>query len=140
MTIKTPPEKQKATPQSGERYPGYTRPSKKRGMKMENDSKLGAIGLEEQVKATSDELKEVNLGTTEHARPTYVNALLILAAEAEYIALLTEFRYAFAWTYTEMPALDPKVAMHHLAMKKGARPVKQGQRRFQPELVPSIEA
>ncbi|GAA0164309.1 hypothetical protein LIER_19976 [Lithospermum erythrorhizon] len=38
-----------------------------------------------------------------------------------------------------MPRLDPKVAVHHLAVKKGVRPVKQGQWRFRPELVPSIE-
>ncbi|GAA0165043.1 hypothetical protein LIER_20543 [Lithospermum erythrorhizon] len=39
-----------------------------------------------------------------------------------------------------MPGLNPKVVVHHLAVKKGSRPVKQGQRRFRPELVPSIEA
>ncbi|KAL0394673.1 UNVERIFIED_CONTAM: Polyprotein P3 [Sesamum latifolium] len=45
----------------------------------------------------------------------------------------------FAWSYKEMPGLDPKVAVHHLSVKKGARPVKQGQRRFRPELIPLIE-
>ncbi|KAL0437809.1 UNVERIFIED_CONTAM: Transposon Tf2-12 polyprotein [Sesamum radiatum] len=39
-----------------------------------------------------------------------------------------------------MPELDPKVAMHHLSVKKGALPVKQGQSRFRPELIPLIEA
>ncbi|XP_012856977.1 PREDICTED: uncharacterized protein LOC105976240 [Erythranthe guttata] len=39
-----------------------------------------------------------------------------------------------------MPGLDPKVAIHHLSVKKGAHPMKQGQRRFRPELVPAIEA
>ncbi|XP_060178190.1 uncharacterized protein LOC132608130 [Lycium barbarum] len=38
-----------------------------------------------------------------------------------------------------MPGLDPKVAVHHLAVKNGTRPIKQAQRRFRPELVPSIE-
>ncbi|XP_019159991.1 PREDICTED: uncharacterized protein LOC109156594 [Ipomoea nil] len=38
-----------------------------------------------------------------------------------------------------MPGLDPKVAVHRLAVKKGCRPVKQAQRRFRPELIPSIE-
>ncbi|KAL0327876.1 UNVERIFIED_CONTAM: hypothetical protein Scaly_2220200 [Sesamum calycinum] len=37
-----------------------------------------------------------------------------------------------------MPGLDPKVAVHHLSIKKGA-PVKQGQRRFRLELIPLIE-
>ncbi|GAA0182858.1 hypothetical protein LIER_30442 [Lithospermum erythrorhizon] len=96
-------------------------------------------GLEEQVKATVDELKEVNLGTAECPCPTYVSAHLAPSEEVEYIALLSEFQDVFAWTYTEMPRLDRKVEVHHLAMKKGARPVKQRQRRFRPELVPSIE-
>ncbi|KAK4406601.1 Retrovirus-related Pol polyprotein from transposon [Sesamum angolense] len=38
-----------------------------------------------------------------------------------------------------MPRLDPKVVVHHLSVKKGARLVKQGQRRFRPELIPLIE-
>ncbi|KAK4394413.1 hypothetical protein Sango_1912100 [Sesamum angolense] len=38
-----------------------------------------------------------------------------------------------------MPGLDPKVTVHHLSVKKEARPVKQGQRRFRPELIPLIE-
>ncbi|XP_019236134.1 PREDICTED: uncharacterized protein LOC109216441 [Nicotiana attenuata] len=38
-----------------------------------------------------------------------------------------------------MPGSDPKVAVHHLVVKRGARPVKQAQCRFRPELVPLIE-
>ncbi|GAA0143302.1 hypothetical protein LIER_04020 [Lithospermum erythrorhizon] len=55
--------------------------------------------------------------------------------ERQYVDLLHEF----AWTYKEMPGLDPRVAVHHLAIKNGARPVKQAQRTFRPKLVPSIE-
>ncbi|XP_019190539.1 PREDICTED: uncharacterized protein LOC109184998 [Ipomoea nil] len=40
---------------------------------------------------------------------------------------------------SEMPGLDPKVAVHRLAVRKGCRPVKQAQRCFRPELIPSIE-
>ncbi|KAA0057706.1 uncharacterized protein E5676_scaffold970G00470 [Cucumis melo var. makuwa] len=39
----------------------------------------------------------------------------------------------------EMPGLDSKVAVHHLAIKLGYRPIKQAQRRFQPELIPQTE-
>ncbi|KAI5323336.1 hypothetical protein L3X38_032408 [Prunus dulcis] len=39
-----------------------------------------------------------------------------------------------------MPGLDPKVAVHHLAVKPGTRPMKQTQRRFRPELLSQIEA
>lgn len=57
-----------------------------------------------------------------------------------YVELLKEYNDVFAWSYKEMPGLDPKVAFHHLAIKKGARPIKKAQRRFRPELVPLIEA
>ncbi|KAL0290010.1 UNVERIFIED_CONTAM: hypothetical protein Sradi_7059400 [Sesamum radiatum] len=39
----------------------------------------------------------------------------------------------------EMPEVNPKVVVHHLSVKKGARPVKQDQRRFRPKLIPLIE-
>ncbi|XP_070007654.1 uncharacterized protein [Nicotiana sylvestris] len=67
--------------------------------------------LEEGVKTTVDALKEVNFGTDEEPRPTYL----------------------------KMPGLDPKVAVHHLAVKNSARPIKQAQRHFRPDLVPLIE-
>jgi len=53
--------------------------------------------------------------------------------------LLIEYRDIFAWSYDEMPGLDPRVAVHQLAVKHGARPVKQTQRRFRPELISQIE-
>ncbi|KAL0539474.1 hypothetical protein IC582_023686 [Cucumis melo] len=55
------------------------------------------------------------------------------------MSLLTEYKDIFAWLYKEMPRLDPKVAVHHLAIKPGYRPIKQAQRRFRPELIPQIE-
>ncbi|GAA0175797.1 hypothetical protein LIER_41976 [Lithospermum erythrorhizon] len=84
------------------------------GEAQSEDSIDAPLGLEEHVKATVDE-------------------------EAEYLSLLIEYRYVFAWTYSEMLGLNPKVVVHHLAIKKGSRSVKQGQRLFRPELVPSIE-
>ena len=38
-----------------------------------------------------------------------------------------------------MLGLDPSIALHHLPVKKGVRPIKQAQRRFQPKLIPQIE-
>ncbi|XP_070055657.1 uncharacterized protein [Nicotiana tomentosiformis] len=50
-----------------------------------------------------------------------------------------EFRDVFAWSYKELPGLDPKVVVHHLAVKNGARLVKQAQMCFRLDLVPLIE-
>ncbi|KAL0451749.1 UNVERIFIED_CONTAM: Transposon Tf2-12 polyprotein [Sesamum latifolium] len=105
----------------------------------EEDAEDAPVELEEGVKVTIDELREVNLGNTEDPRPIYTSASLTQEEEEAYIMLLHEFKNVFAWSYKEMPGLDPKVAVHHLSVKKGARPVKQGQRRFRPELIPLIE-
>ncbi|XP_070022412.1 uncharacterized protein [Nicotiana sylvestris] len=105
----------------------------------DEDAKDAPPKLEEGVNATIDTLIEVNLGTDEEPRPTYLSALLEVYEESTYIELLKEFRDVFAWSYKEMLGLDPKVVVHHLAVKNGARPVKQAQRCFRPDLVPLIE-
>ncbi|KAA0058832.1 uncharacterized protein E6C27_scaffold803G00300 [Cucumis melo var. makuwa] len=55
------------------------------------------------------------------------------------MSLLTGYRDIFSWLYKEMLGLDPKVAVHHLVIKPGYRPIKQAQRRFRPKLIPHIE-
>ncbi|XP_070040883.1 uncharacterized protein [Nicotiana tomentosiformis] len=105
----------------------------------DEDAKYVPPELEEGVKTTVDALKEVNLGTNEEPRPTYLSNLLEVDEESTYIELLKEFRDVFSWIYKEMPSLDPKVSVHHLAVKNGACPVKQAQRCFRPNLVPLIE-
>ncbi|XP_019229834.1 PREDICTED: uncharacterized protein LOC109210816 [Nicotiana attenuata] len=105
----------------------------------DEDAKDAPPELEEGVKTTVVALKEVNLGVVEDLKPTYVGASLTNDEEGKYIELLKEFKDVFAWSYKEMPCLDHKVVVHHLAVRRSARPVKQAQRRFRPELVPLIE-
>ena len=95
--------------------------------------------MEDGVQATVDELKEINLGTIEEPWPTFISALLTPEEEEGYFKLLLEYKDVFAWTYKEMLGLNPSIALHHLAVKKGVRPVKQAQRRFWPEFIPHIE-
>jgi hypothetical protein len=51
-----------------------------------------------------------------------------------------EFHDCFAWSYKEMPGLDPQVATHKLAIDPRFRLVKQPPRRFCPELQDDIIA
>ncbi|KAL0431128.1 UNVERIFIED_CONTAM: hypothetical protein Sradi_0738800 [Sesamum radiatum] len=84
----------------------------------EEDAEDAVVELEEGVKATVDELKEVNLGNTEDSRPIYTSASLTQKEEGAYIALLHEFKDVFAWPHKKMPGLDPKVVVHHLSVRK----------------------
>lgn len=88
---------------------------------------------------TEDEVREHNLGTAENPRPIFLSALLGEEERAEYMRLLQEFSDVFAWSYAEMPGLDPEVAMHRLNIREDAKPVKQPQRKFHPAIMEKIE-
>ena len=51
-----------------------------------------------------------------------------------------EYRDCFAWSYKEMPGLDPRVATHKLAIDPRFRPIKQQSRRLRPELEDDVIA
>ncbi|KAK4397785.1 hypothetical protein Sango_1254000 [Sesamum angolense] len=74
----------------------------------EEDAEDAPVELEEGIKATIDESKEVNLGDIENPRPIYISASLTQEEEGTYIALLHQFKDVFAWSYKEIPGLDPK--------------------------------
>ena len=68
----------------------------------EEDAKDAPPELEEGVKITIDPLKEVNLGTNEDPKPTYLSAFLEIDEEVAYMNILKEYRDIFAWSYKEM--------------------------------------
>jgi len=74
--------------------------------------------------AIVDELNELNLGTEEDPCPIYVSTMLTPKEEKHYFHLVFEYRDVFAWSYKEMPDLDPNVALHNLAIRKGVSPKK----------------
>jgi len=51
-----------------------------------------------------------------------------------------EYTYVFAWNYEDMPGLDPQVAMHCLNINLTAKPIKQQQQRFYPEIIEAIQS
>jgi hypothetical protein len=96
--------------------------------------------MEDRHQPTIDELEEINIGTPDDPRPVFISKHSSTKSKGEYKKFLSENRDAFAWSYEEMPGLDPSVVMHRLAMQKNYPPVKQGQRRYRPEPLPQIEA
>jgi len=90
--------------------------------------------------ATIDELREINLGTTDEPKPIFVSIILNNEEVVQYEQLLREYKDVFAWGYQDMPSLDPSVAVHKLAISEGVKPIKQPQWRFRPELTIQINA
>jgi len=96
--------------------------------------------MEDGNQPTVDELEEINIGTDDDPRPIFISKYLSKESKEEYHKFLSTNRDVFAWSYEEMPGLDPTVAVHKLAVRKDVPPVKQGQRRYRLELLPQIEA
>ncbi|XP_016648309.1 PREDICTED: uncharacterized protein LOC103327103 [Prunus mume] len=80
--------------------------------------------LDDSLPEVEDPLQEINLGTGEDPRPTFISALLKEPLKNELITLL------FAWHYHEMPGLDRELVEHKLPIKEGYLPVKQARRRM----------
>ena len=62
-------------------------------------------------------MKEVNLGNDEDPQQTYLSAFVEFDEEVAFMNILKEYRDVFAWSYKEMPGLNPRVAIHQLTVK-----------------------
>lgn len=88
--------------------------------------------MEDGNQPTIDELEEINVGTVEDPRPIFISKQLSKECKEDYHKFLSANKDVFAWSSEEMPGLDPKVALHRLAIQKDMCPVKQPQRRYPP--------
>ena len=58
---------------------------------------------------------------------------------AAYKSLFQEFRDIFAWSYTEMPSLDPSIVKHHIDTWPNVAPVCQKQWPIHPSKVAAVK-
>ena len=78
-----------------------------------------------------EELKEINLGTEPGSRkPVFISSQLMAQEREQLVALLQKYRDVFAWTYDEMPDLDPGLVVHSLNVDPEIRPAVQPARVF----------
>jgi Reverse transcriptase (RNA-dependent DNA polymerase) len=78
-------------------------------------------------------LTEINLGTEEDPLPTFISASLPEEVADKLKTFLKEYMDCFAWSYKEIPGLDPNVAVHYLKIDPTFKLVKQVPRRMRIE-------
>ena len=88
---------------------------------------------------TEDSVQKIDLRTPDNSRPVFISKNIKDDELPEYVSFLREFVDCFAWSYAEMPGLDPKIAVHKLNLQENVKPVKHGQRRFRPDVMDKIE-
>ena len=85
--------------------------------------------MEDGNQCTVDDLEEINIGTADDPRPIFISKHLSQENKLKYHEFLRTNIDVFAWTYEEMPGLDPNIAVHRLVVRDDATPVKQAQRK-----------
>ena len=99
--------------------------------------------IEEPVKKTQiqpkEELKEINLGAELGSqKPVFISSQLTIQEKEQLVTLLKEYINVFAWTYDEMPGLDPGLVVHTLNVDLGVKPVIQPARVFHTDVETQI--
>ena len=88
---------------------------------------------------SADSLEEVDIGSGNIPRLTFVNKNMANDCKAKMIELLRNYVDCFAWEYHEMPGLSRELVEHRLPIKSGFRPHKQPPRRFNPNMYDRIK-
>ena len=93
-----------------------------------NNKKL-KYGYLEPIKET----QPINLGTDDKPKIIQVGNTLTASEKDALVALLTEFKEVFAWSYEDMPGIDTDIIQHYIPTDSTMKLVKQKLRRMKPE-------
>jgi predicted DNA binding CopG/RHH family protein len=85
------------------------------------------------VQVNEDETVIVNLGSSSQLREIRIGATLDEHERAQLEELLKEFVDVFAWSYDDMPGIDPEIAQHEIPTLPDYKPVKQKLRKLRTE-------
>jgi len=88
----------------------------------------------------ADDLVDVDIGSGDKLRPTFISAKLNSECKQQLTDLLKEYKDYFAWDYTKMPGLDQSIVEHRLPIKSGFQPHQQPACRCNPNILPNIKA
>ena len=78
-----------------------------------------------------------NPGTIEDV---YIGVECSHAEILEYTELFKEFHDIFAWSYNEIPGIDPRIIEHEIKTYPNSNPVRQCLRAVNPRKAPAIKA
>ena len=99
---------------------------------LSSQSNCDSNSEERKVTPVSNITESVDFGTFDQPRELKIGSSLSLDERSRLIDLLRSYLDVFAWSYEDMPGLDPFIVQHHLPILPHARPVKQKLRRLHP--------
>jgi hypothetical protein len=94
---------------------------------------------ERHAKPFSEEIITTNIGSENEPKLVKIGATLSSQESEKLIFLLKEYKDVFAWSYEDMPGIDPEILQHKIPLHPEAKPVKQKLRRMRPDWVLKIK-
>ena len=87
---------------------------------------------DKKVTLVSDSTEWIDFGVPDQPREIRIGSSLSPNEKSKLIDVLRSYLDVFAWSYEDMPGLDPTIVQHHLPILPHARPVKHKLRRLHP--------
>ena len=78
------------------------------------------------------ETQPINLGTDDKPKMIQVGNTLTISEKDALVALLTEFKEVFAWSYEDMPVIDIDIVQNYIPIDLTMKLVKQKLGRMKP--------
>ena len=95
--------------------------------------------LEKKIEHMELTLETINLGNDKNPCLIKIGSTLSKKEKKDLQELLTEFQEMFAWSYEDMPRIDPEIAQHHIDTHDHMVPIKQKLRRMMTEWLLKIK-
>ena len=86
-----------------------------------------------------DPTEDVNIGSEDNPKVLKIGTSLSPEEKERLTNFLKQHEEVFAWTYEDMPGLDPKLVEHRLVLKPDVKPVKQKLRKMDPRIEQQVK-
>ena len=96
------------------------------------DSDFDSDMDDRKVTPISSSTELIDFGASDYPREIRIGSSLSPDERSRLIDLLRSYLDVFAWSYEDMPGLDPSIVQHRLSILPRARPIKQKLRRLHP--------
>ena len=100
---------------------------------------LKAIANHENRTPIIEETEKINLSNNSDSKLVQIGLTLSQAERDDLIKLLSEYVDVFAWSYHDMPGVDPSIGQHTIPLIPGSKPIKQKLRRMKPDVSLKIQ-
>ena len=99
-------------------------------LEMEDQQQMMCIGEQRALAEPIEELEEVRLDDTRPERTTKIGTLASWPVRQTLTTFLRDNQDVFAWSYEDMPGIDPSVMVHKLNVSPLFLPIRQKKRVF----------